>query len=199
MNGSCLPACYMPADAVRHASSAAAARDSHTLILTMHPCGLISDMIICNRAVCRFGCGKSWGLAGCKWRCLRVLVVPGLCALLASVYPPHLFLTCGGWHPQPGGALTLPGAEPSCLAACAACLATLPTCRRCLRLHLGIDVPRLCRGEPWGDFSMTIDRAPRRIDSTGDFVDVSCGAFHNLALNSAGECFTWGINDFGGW
>ncbi|KAI3428794.1 hypothetical protein D9Q98_007613 [Chlorella vulgaris] len=52
-------------------------------------------------------------------------------------------------------------------------------------------------GEPWGDFSMTIDRAPRRIDSTGDFVDVSCGAFHNLALNSAGECFTWGINDFG--
>jgi alpha-tubulin suppressor-like RCC1 family protein len=46
---------------------------------------------------------------------------------------------------------------------------------------------------------MTIDRAPRRIDSTGDFVDVSCGAFHNLALNSAGECFTWGINDFGGW
>lgn len=56
-----------------------------------------------------------------------------------------------------------------------------------------------CRGEPWGDFSMTIDRAPRRIDSTGDFVDVSCGDFHNLALNSAGECFTWGINDFGGW
>lgn len=53
------------------------------------------------------------------------------------------------------------------------------------------------RGEPWGDFSMTINRAPRRIDTTGDFVDVSCGAFHNLALNAAGECFTWGINDFG--
>ncbi|EFN58370.1 hypothetical protein CHLNCDRAFT_20698, partial [Chlorella variabilis] len=52
-------------------------------------------------------------------------------------------------------------------------------------------------GEPWGDFSMTINRAPRRIDTTGDFVDVSCGAFHNLALNAAGECFTWGINDFG--
>ena len=41
-------------------------------------------------------------------------------------------------------------------------------------------------GEPWGDFSMTINRCPRRIDSTGDFVDISCGAFHNLALNAAG-------------
>ena len=41
-------------------------------------------------------------------------------------------------------------------------------------------------GEPWGDFSMTLNRAPRRIDATGDFVDISCGAFHNLALNSAG-------------
>ncbi|PSC75605.1 ultraviolet-B receptor UVR8-like [Micractinium conductrix] len=52
-------------------------------------------------------------------------------------------------------------------------------------------------GEPWGDFSMQINRAPRRIDTSGDFVDISCGAFHNLALNAAGECFTWGINDFG--
>ncbi|KAL4428032.1 hypothetical protein ABPG75_002121 [Micractinium tetrahymenae] len=52
-------------------------------------------------------------------------------------------------------------------------------------------------GEPWGDFSMTINRAPRRIDTTGDFVDIACGAFHNLALNSAGEVFSWGINDFG--
>lgn len=41
-------------------------------------------------------------------------------------------------------------------------------------------------GEPWGDFSMTIDRTPRRIDTTGDFVGIACGAFHNLALNSAG-------------
>lgn len=52
-------------------------------------------------------------------------------------------------------------------------------------------------GEPWGDFSMAIDRRPRRIDATGDFVDISCGAFHNLALNASGQCFTWGINDFG--
>ena len=46
-------------------------------------------------------------------------------------------------------------------------------------------------GEPWGDFSMTIDRRPQRIDTTGDFIKIACGAFHNLALNSAGECFTW--------
>eukprot|EP00887_Chlorella_sp_A99_P001925 scaffold18.g1925.t1 len=52
-------------------------------------------------------------------------------------------------------------------------------------------------GEPWGDFSMHVDRRPRRLDHTGDFVGIACGAFHNLALNAAGECFTWGINDFG--
>lgn len=52
-------------------------------------------------------------------------------------------------------------------------------------------------GEPWGDFSMVIDRKPRRIDSTGDFIRVACGAFHNLAINSQGEVYTWGINDFG--
>ena len=46
---------------------------------------------------------------------------------------------------------------------------------------------------------MTIDRRPRRLDRTGDFVGIACGAFHNLALNSAGECCTWGINDFGRW
>lgn len=33
---------------------------------------------------------------------------------------------------------------------------------------------------------MTIDRTPHRIDIGGDFVGISCGAFHNLALNSAG-------------
>lgn len=43
-----------------------------------------------------------------------------------------------------------------------------------------------CFGEPWGDFSMHLDRRPRRIDASEWFVDVSCGAFHNLALNEAG-------------
>ena len=44
---------------------------------------------------------------------------------------------------------------------------------------------------------MTINRSPRRIDESGDFVRVVCGAFHNLALNSSGEVYTWGINDYG--
>lgn len=39
-------------------------------------------------------------------------------------------------------------------------------------------------GEPWGDFSMTIDRTPRRVTVEGHFVGIACGAFHNLALNS---------------
>ena len=58
----------------------------------------------------------------------------------------------------------------------------LPTCLpACLQIWTW--------GEPWGDFSMTINRRPRRIDTStggGDFVDISCGAFHNLALNAAG-------------
>eukprot|EP00889_Picochlorum_renovo_P001271 jgi/Picre1/28301/NNA_003707.t1 len=52
-------------------------------------------------------------------------------------------------------------------------------------------------GEQWGDFSMTVNRAPKRIDSTGNFVRVVCGAFHNLALTSSGEMYSWGINDYG--
>lgn len=52
-------------------------------------------------------------------------------------------------------------------------------------------------GEQWGDFSMTVNRAPKRIDSTGNFVRVVCGAFHNLALTSSGEVYSWGINDYG--
>jgi len=47
-------------------------------------------------------------------------------------------------------------------------------------------------GEPWGDFSMNINRAPRRIDTTGGFVAIACGAFHNLALNTAGWV-GWGL------
>eukprot|EP00890_Picochlorum_soloecismus_P003284 jgi/Picsp_1/3957/NSC_01469-R1_ran gtpase binding len=52
-------------------------------------------------------------------------------------------------------------------------------------------------GEQWGDFSMTINRNPRRIDESGDFVRVVCGAFHNIALTCSGEVYTWGINDYG--
>jgi hypothetical protein len=68
---------------------------------------------------------------------------------------------------------------------------------QCLSMPAFLPLQIYMWGEAWGDFSMQIDRAPRRADATGDFVDISCGAFHNLALNAAGECFTWGINDFG--
>lgn len=39
-------------------------------------------------------------------------------------------------------------------------------------------------GEPWGDFSMKVDRAPRRVEGAVDIVKIACGAFHNLALNA---------------
>ncbi|KAL6774315.1 hypothetical protein ACKKBG_A24525 [Auxenochlorella protothecoides x Auxenochlorella symbiontica] len=52
-------------------------------------------------------------------------------------------------------------------------------------------------GEPWGDFSMTVSRRPRRIDTRSDYVEIASGAFHNLAITSEGQCLTWGINDFG--
>ena len=60
-------------------------------------------------------------------------------------------------------------------------------------------------GEPWGSFSMTIDRRPRRVEAEdpeevaerGGFVAIACGAFHNLALTSTGEIYTWGLNDYG--
>lgn len=52
-------------------------------------------------------------------------------------------------------------------------------------------------GEIWGDFSMTTDRAPRRVHGARDVVQIKCGAFHNLALDCRGAVFAWGINDFG--
>ena len=39
-------------------------------------------------------------------------------------------------------------------------------------------------GEPWGDFSMHVDRAPKRVQGAADIVKIACGAFHNLALNA---------------
>lgn len=60
-------------------------------------------------------------------------------------------------------------------------------------------------GEPWGSYSMTIDRRPRRVEvedpeeiiDRGGFVAIACGAFHNLALTSTGEIYSWGLNDYG--
>ena len=63
-------------------------------------------------------------------------------------------------------------------------------------------------GEPWGDFSMTVNREPRLLEISGPgglsqhrdatfVVKVACGAFHNLALTASGHVYSWGINDYG--
>ncbi|KAK9819733.1 hypothetical protein WJX72_001724 [[Myrmecia] bisecta] len=52
-------------------------------------------------------------------------------------------------------------------------------------------------GEPWGEFSMTLDRKPRALPDVTGIAKIACGAFHNLALNRDGQVFAWGINDFG--
>ena len=38
-------------------------------------------------------------------------------------------------------------------------------------------------GEPWGDFSMTVNRKPRPVDGAKNIAKIACGAFHNLALS----------------
>mmetsp|Transcript_5358 Transcript_5358/g.15331 ORF Transcript_5358/g.15331 Transcript_5358/m.15331 type:complete len:664 (+) Transcript_5358:598-2589(+) len=52
-------------------------------------------------------------------------------------------------------------------------------------------------GEPWGDFSMEVNRSPRKVEGATDIAKIACGAFHNLLLSWKGEVFAWGINDFG--
>ena len=37
-------------------------------------------------------------------------------------------------------------------------------------------------GEPWGDFSMLVDRKPRLVAGACNIAKIACGAFHNLAL-----------------
>lgn len=37
-------------------------------------------------------------------------------------------------------------------------------------------------GEPWGEFSMQLDRSPRPVPDATDVAKIACGAFHNLAL-----------------
>ena len=38
-------------------------------------------------------------------------------------------------------------------------------------------------GEPWGDFSMKVDRSPKSVAGATNIVKIACGAFHNLCLN----------------
>ena len=52
-------------------------------------------------------------------------------------------------------------------------------------------------GEPWGDFSVVLSRAPRPVPLPAPVAKVACGAFHTLALTTAGAVFAWGANDFG--
>ena len=51
-------------------------------------------------------------------------------------------------------------------------------------------------GEPWGDFSMEVNRAPRCLEVSG-VVSIASGAFHNLALDGSNRVLAWGTNDFG--
>jgi len=37
-------------------------------------------------------------------------------------------------------------------------------------------------GEPWGDFSMEVDRNPRKVACPEKIAKIACGAFHNLFL-----------------
>ena len=38
-------------------------------------------------------------------------------------------------------------------------------------------------GEPWGEFSMKVDRSPRLVEGARDIAKIACGAFHNLLLS----------------
>ena len=38
-------------------------------------------------------------------------------------------------------------------------------------------------GEPWGEFSMKVDRSPRLVEGAHDIAKIACGAFHNLLLS----------------
>ncbi|CAG9462728.1 unnamed protein product [Pedinophyceae sp. YPF-701] len=57
-------------------------------------------------------------------------------------------------------------------------------------------------GEPWGDFSLNVDQAPRKLSGLPDpgpeaVTKIACGAFHNLALTGDGRVLSWGTNDYG--
>ena len=38
-------------------------------------------------------------------------------------------------------------------------------------------------GEPWGDFSMNVNRHPRPVPGATNIAKIACGAFHNLAFS----------------
>lgn len=40
-------------------------------------------------------------------------------------------------------------------------------------------------------------REPHPIPGTKDIAAISCGAFHNLAVDTSGTVYSWGTNDYG--
>lgn len=52
--------------------------------------------------------------------------------------------------------------------------------------HLYADMQVWMWGEPWGEFSMTVDRRPRPVKGAHNIAKIQCGAFHNLALSRYG-------------
>lgn len=51
-------------------------------------------------------------------------------------------------------------------------------------------------GEPWGDFSMEVNRSPRKLN-VENVLSIASGAFHNVALDNCNQVLSWGTNDFG--
>ncbi|GMH45717.1 hypothetical protein BSKO_13680 [Bryopsis sp. KO-2023] len=52
-------------------------------------------------------------------------------------------------------------------------------------------------GERWGEFSLKIERKPKKVEGAQGIAQIACGAFHNLALTREGRVITWGTNDYG--
>ncbi|WIA13861.1 hypothetical protein OEZ85_002434 [Tetradesmus obliquus] len=52
-------------------------------------------------------------------------------------------------------------------------------------------------GEPWGEFALELQRAPRKVPGAVNIAAIACGAFHNMALARDGCLLAWGTNDYG--
>lgn len=64
-------------------------------------------------------------------------------------------------------------------------------------IALTTDGEVLMWGERWGDFSLVVQRCPRKLPGVHKIARIAAGAFHNLALTETGQVLSWGTNDFG--